>query len=199
MYKYWIKMKKTLVYTAIIFTALACTNRGITPMGDTDSDYHRLLKSRMLSQKYYGIERVAYLTSIVYLSDDIRKAYVDEFARRYQSTVDEKTALLTSTMQDAQNYTDFVVIHFASDRKSTKLDASSPIWQIHLAIGNETKLKPTSVTKLPGEKRVLEYFYPSINQWSYYYLVRFPKQAPGSSLTLHLDSIDDNLTFHWNS
>jgi len=175
---------------------LACSHRGITPMGDYASHYHTLLRQELRSQGFFGFDSIPYLTSVVHRSDKLRRAYVEEYAQVYRLNPAEKNLLLERELEESKKFIDVVVVHFATDDKLAHLDTNEKVWQIRLDTGSQ-RLRPHMVSRLPGEAPVNAYFYPQITHWSRNYLVRFSRedQASLQPMTLHLDSIEGNISF----
>lgn len=182
----------------LLTLALCACSRNMNAGGEFSSPYHKAARGLTREKKLYGIEKVYYKTSIVYRSCELRRAYVEEYASAYKLDEGKKAAMHEREAAECAKYDDFVVAHFASETATRKLDTTVGVWKITLhSGGGAPAVEPLSVVALPGEPPVIRYFYPFTTPWSKNYVVRFPRQADATDLSLRLDGVEDNLAFVW--
>ena len=178
--------------------SLACRQK-VGILGELQSNYHKILKQHSIERKFYALESVPFLTNVVYRSPSVRQAYVNEYAKKYRLTEQERNEMLENEMKQAREYEEFVVFHFASNQRSPgKVSLSN--WRLRLvtdATPPGERQEPEYLGNLPGETGELQYFYPQMSPWSKNYIIRFKKAGPSSNITLTMDSVDANLEFNW--
>lgn len=167
--------------------------------GNPATPYHKLESSLTREARFIGLEKVRYLTSITYKSRELREAYVNEYARRYGLSSEEKEKLLKNEMEEAGRFDAFLVSHFATDRDTSKVTREPKVWRLTLiSDGNEAAPSdPDSVASLASNDTVLRYFYPQVTSWSKVFLVQFKHQGDPSHLKLKMVGVVDDLSFDW--
>ncbi len=175
---------------------LASCSKSVDILGDQKSNYHKTLKQHSREKRFYGLERVPYMTQVVYLSEKLRRAYVDEYAHKYRSSTQEKGQQLKKQLDEAAQYDEFVVFHFATDSQSPR-ESNLGFWRLRLIDRYGKTHDPKHVGTLLGDAATLQYFYPQMSPWSKNYLVRFEKIDVQDQMKLTMDSVDANLEFVW--
>lgn len=167
--------------------------------GAPATPYHKVESSLARDAQFFGLEKVRYLTNVVYKSRELREAYVEEYARRYDLSPAEKETLLKRELEEAAGSEVFLISHFATDRDVSKVTREPKVWRLSLIVdGNDAApLDPESVTSLAANDTVLQYFYPQVNHWSKIFLVKFKRQGNPSHLRLKMVGVVDDLSFDW--
>ncbi|HMQ11043.1 MAG TPA: hypothetical protein PKB05_07000 [Oligoflexia bacterium] len=169
-------------------------------LGQYSSDYHKNLRHQTRSKGAYTIEKVRFETQVVFLNEALRRAYVNEFANKYRLSEEEKQQLLQEQLaENEENYT-FLVFHFSNNHKLSKIEKNAHNWKVRMVQSDGSLATPKRIQDLQGDALMLSYFYPQITPWSRNYRVHFPKQDESmEQLTLNLDSVEANLSFHWKN
>ena len=189
-----------VVYSALCLAFLQSCVHKVNIFGQYSSEYHKNLRHHTRSKGAYTIEKVRFETQAVFLSESLRRAYVDEFAIRYRLSQQEKQELLQEQMlENEKNYT-FLVFHFSNNHKLSKIEKNAHNWKVRMVQADGSLVKPKHIQDLQGDALMLSYFYPQITPWSRNYKVHFSKQAGlMNDVTLNLDSVEANLSFHWKN
>ncbi len=175
-------------------------SRNISITGRPNSSYHELLPSFTREARFFGLEKVRYLTSVTYKSKTLREAYVEEYSKKYELSEEEKIDLLKKEMEEADQYDIFLISHYATDKDTGKLTKEAKVWDFILS-SNETEGKgshPDSIKGLMAKDTVLQYFYPQITPWSKVYEIKFKRGSPVSELRLKMVGVVDQLSFVWH-
>jgi hypothetical protein len=185
-----------LLFLSALF--LGCPNP-TTLSGDPATPYHKVEAAHTREARFFGLEKVRYLTSVVHKSPRLREAYVEEYARRYALPAGEREKLLATERAEAERFDVFLLSHFATDRDVSKLTLAPKAWKISLvADGNEKAPRdPESVTAVAADDAVLRYFYPQVTPWSKVFLVKFKREGDPSVLTLRMTGVAGDLSFEW--
>jgi hypothetical protein len=193
-------MKPGFFLPLAVLSALSVgCNHSASVSGTRDTPYHRIEAGLTREAQFFGLEKVRYLTSIVYKARPLREAYVEEYTKRYAISPVEKENLLKRELEEAETFDVFLVSHFATDRDVAKVTKEAKVWRISLIQdGNEAEpLDPDSVTSLANDDRVLRYFYPQVNHWSKVFLVKFKRRGDPTSLKLRMVGVVADLSFDW--
>lgn len=194
-------MKKTAFRHALWICALiflGC-DKTVDIMGEHKSNYHKILKSVSKEARFYGLERVPYMTNVVYKSEPLERAYVLEYSQKYRFNEDEYKRMLEKVLTQIKDHETFIIFHFANNDQSPK-ESSLNAWKLRLQfIGSDSTSRgdPETVTLLPADDHS-QYFYPQTSPWSKNYLVRFKKPNHAyEKIKLTMDSVSANLSFEW--
>ena len=193
------KIKRICTFVLSLFFLSACT-QSVGLLGELHSDYHKTLNRQSRQKKLYGLERVPYMTHIIYKNETLRTAYVNEYAKKYRLSEKERAELLEKEIQTAKDFEEFIIFHYENDRQRSRSDSSSlDRWKIRLHFSEDFSAEPHSMSNLSGDASVLQYFYPKMTPWSKNYVVKFKKiPEPTSQIILSMDSVDANLDFKWD-
>lgn len=177
---------------------IACAHP-LTLGGQISTKYHRLLSDHTHEKKLYGLEKVEYQTAVTYKSLKLRQAYVEEYAKRYYLSENEKQKLLESELKEAEKYEVFLVSHFATDKDAANVTKLRNVWRITLLtpLGSQEPIDPDSVIQLSSKDSKIRYFYPHVSAWSKIFLVKFKKQNMSPELELKMVGVVSDLSFKW--
>lgn len=186
-------------FVLCVILSQGCSHR-VNILGQYSSEYHKNLRHQTRSKGAYTIEKVRFETQVVFLNETLRRAYVNEFANKYRLSGEEKQQLLQEELlENEKNYT-FLVFHFSNNHKLSKIEKNAHNWKVRMVQADGSLATPNRIQDLQGDALMLSYFYPQITPWSRNYRVHFPKQADAmQELTLNLDSVEANLSFHWKN
>jgi len=167
-------------------------------MGSPSTPFHHLENKLTKHKKVYGLEKVMFDTHVTYFTPELRELYVDEYANIFDLSEPEKEAMLAQEIKDAQEYDDFYIAHFASERGYQNINEQSEtkrIWAIRLDdVGSE--LRPLSIEPLRRSEQQ-QYFFPHMDGFSKLYKVRFRKTT-SQEKHLVMTSPARTIEFDWN-
>lgn len=163
-----------LVFLMVVFAA-GCTRRPVSPPSQERSSYYQTLDEWTRSTKVFeGFESRLYIYA-TYKSMDFRKAYIDEYAERYQLEDDYKNALLERESLLNQKYNEFFISAFTPVDEWNDFDKRGSIWRLYLSDNNGLRVEPLEIRKVDSKDPVYGEFFPFLDPWSRGYLVRFPR------------------------
>ncbi|MCL4468136.1 MAG: hypothetical protein M1591_04300 [Deltaproteobacteria bacterium] len=131
--------------------------------------------------KRISIERdfsVVLSMDVIHINDQVRKAYVDEYARLYLLSTKEKNKMLQQQMEQDKQWEAFYLIVYTAPGIESSLDSTDSLWKMYLDAGGTIE-PPVSVDEINAQRDFIKGFFPWISSWDTVYLVRFKKQQPG--------------------
>ena len=148
--------------------------------------------------QYVDLEQVRYMTHVTYQSLELRKAYVEEYATRYQLSDEKKSELLQKEMEDASQFESFFVSHYSTNRKAMNLSGPK-VWRLALSTQPSSLpiAEPSSIATLSSGDPVEQYFHPYITTWSKNYIVKFKREGESNYFKLNMSGVVAQLSFTW--
>ncbi len=196
------KLRTDFLILAIFLLGSWGCQKAETFLGHYNTPYHRILEEQTHSQRFFGLEKVAYDTHITFRSLSLRRAYVNEYAERFDLSEAKREEMLAKELAEAQETHSFVISHYATDRDVAKLNQSEGPWRLSLTMldNPDAKLEPKKIEDLSSDDAVVKYFYPHVTSWSRSYRVDFPKppSSGDSGFTVTMTGVAGSLAFEWN-
>jgi hypothetical protein len=164
-----------------------------------NSRYHDLLKIHTKEARFFSLEQAKVIAHVTYRDAELRKAYVEEYAQRYELPAEERETMLAKEAEEAAKYDEFVISLYTGHRQATQLTAMTSAWRLWLkGEGQEAAVRPENVSSLSSDDPVLLYFYPHVTpNWAKVFQVRFPKNNESGPLELRAAGVIANLHFVW--
>ena len=131
--------------------------------------------------KRISIERdfsVVLSMDVIHINDQVRMAYVDEYARLYLLSPQEKDKMLRQQLEQDKQWDAFYLIVYSAPGIDSSLDSTDSLWKIYLEADGSIE-PPESVDDINAQRDFIKGFFPWINSWDSVYLVRFKKQPSG--------------------
>lgn len=166
-------------------------------MGTPSTPYHKEQEKLTKRKKVYGLENVIFDTRVVYFSDDLRLKYVDEYAKTFDLSASEKDQMLNEQIEQAQQFDDFYIAHFASERGFQRIHEQvedKKMWVLRLEDAG-SELRPIAIDPLKRTNHQ-EYFFPIMDEFSKLYKVRFRKSTDPVKV-LSMNSPARSIKFEW--
>ena len=148
---------------------------GCTPLGRWKGEnYFSIFNRWTRSVRVYEDLDTRIYVSATYRVSALRRAYVEEYAERYLLSEDLKEGLLRKEMEEAEGVNEFFLAVFTPDERWNDLDREDSVWSLYLVDDRGRRLLPISIRRIREEDPVIREFYPSLDLWSFGYMVRFP-------------------------
>lgn len=163
-----------------VCAALGCTQptvqMGLGPREYVATDYDSVLRRWTRSESLISMSALDnFLTATAtYESWDFRWAYVVRYAEDYRLTVDQRHALLESSLAETEEYHQFYIALYAQRPRWADLTAPNPAWIVRLIDdqGNETAPLEIKHIKKPGAIELT--YFPYTTPWRATHRIRFP-------------------------
>jgi hypothetical protein len=140
------------------------------------ADYDSVLRRWTRTENLISLSALDnFLTATAtYESWDFRWAYVVRYAEDYRLTVDQRHALLQSSLAETEQHHQFYVALYAQKPGWSDLTADNPAWIVRLIDdrGNETAPSEIKRIKKPGAIELT--YFPYTTPWRATHRIRFP-------------------------
>ena len=113
-----------------------------------------------------------------YKSFTYRRAYVDEYAKRYGLDEDFKNILMERELEMAGMYNEFFIAAFTPAAEWNDFEKDESIWKLYLTDKTGVRLQPAEIEKIDSNAPLYREFFPYLDPWSYGYIVKFPRYGP---------------------
>jgi|GEM_PF-5247379 len=190
---------KSLTLIMIGLYLCACAYSQVNWRGIPKTTYHMLQDDLTRTDKVYGLENVIYDLRIVYFTDDLRKAYIQEYAKMFELNSEDKAAFEKAQLEIQVKFDEFYVANFSSKKGYQNLNErkeEKQIWSISLA-SSEGDVRPLLIEPIKRTEK-MEYFFPIMDGFSKIYKLRFDK-IPSPVKKLKMQSPSRTALFDWNT
>lgn len=171
-------LRLLFVFAVFLFLAGCAELKGLTPVA---SPYHDTLNQWTRGKKVYvEFETRLYLYA-TYKSMAFRRAYVQEYAARYQLDDEYKRVLMDREREAFDKYNEFFLAAYTPLKEWNDFDSDDSVWRLYLDDDAGRRLVPVQVEKVDTKDPLIREFFPYLDYWSSGYIVRFPKYADNGS------------------
>ncbi len=140
-----------------------------------ESGYYSVLQRWTRSAKIFkDLEPRLYIYA-TFKSPAFRKAFIEEYAKRYRLGEDYKRLLLEREMDTAAKYNEFFVSAYTPTDTWNDFDKKDSIWRLYLEDENGARVVSVEIVRVDRNDPVFAEFFPYFDPWSEGYIVRFPK------------------------
>jgi hypothetical protein len=113
--------------------------------------------------------------SATYKSEAFNRAYLEEYARIYYLTDEEKKKREDMQSSFASGYKEFVYYAAMPQKEANDFDKSNSSWTVFLSDETGKRIEPLEIRKIEKITPVMEGFYPFINKYyGMFYSLKFP-------------------------
>ncbi|MDH4227712.1 MAG: hypothetical protein OEV59_08225 [Deltaproteobacteria bacterium] len=165
---------------AVIFALNGCVVR---QMLKSDAYTAALNRWTSTAKVYKDIEMRLSMTA-TFKSLEYRKAYVEEFARKYQIDTESKDRLLAREIETHGAYNEFFVVAYTPLYQWNDLEQKKSVWKLYLMNKNGAKTLPIEITKVDHTEAFYIEFFPYLDHWSNAYVVKFPRYDSTGAVSL---------------
>lgn len=184
---------------AFVFISLAsCDYSNVNWLGTPKTAFHLLQDDLVQRDKVYGLSNVVYDLRVVYFTDDLRQAYIHEYAKMFELSPEDKATFEKEQNTIQQEFDEFYVAHFSSKKGYQNLHEKKQdkqIWSITLQNQDSQKQRPDSIKHIKRTEKT-DYFFPMMDGFSKLYRLQFKKHTHPSK-TLHMQSPSRTVVFTW--
>ena len=179
---------------------LSCEHARLTFAGAPDTPYHKKLYKLTQYQKFFGLEKTLFETSVTYMTPDLNEAYLDRYQKQFSPTPDEFNRIALEMQNELAMFEIFYVAHYASDDDNQSLAETrdyKKVWNFLLQTSRDGLLLSSDrITPMPLTTQA-RYFFPQLDGWNRFYKITFPKQADTGYRKLVMKGIVKELQFEW--
>ena len=110
--------------------------------------------------------------------EPFRRAYVDEYARLFELTPEQKVSLLEAELEEERQTLTVIVAFYTADPAWNDLNPARGMWEVRLESGRGDTVQPFSVTRLDKRNPTWRTLYPFYEQHHVLYELRFERMLP---------------------
>jgi hypothetical protein len=139
--------------------------------------YLQALQQWTRSQIVYSQFETKAHISVTLRSPEFNRAYLQEYARIYQLSADERKKMEEMQAAAASEFTEFIFYAYIPNRAENDFDRRGSIWSIFLINGKGEKIAPAEVRRIDPVTPVVTEFFPYGNPYyGIFYWLRFSQQ-----------------------
>lgn len=157
----------------------------------SERPYFQELKRWYKKRRIYSELVVRSYIEVTYLSPSLQRAYLAEYADRYQLSLEEQQTLYDERFSKQNEQETFFISIFSSDEQSGELNVKDDTWKVRIFSEDENvAVAPLTVVRESADDPKTRYFYPYMEPWSRHWRVTFPKGTfTGDMLTLRMQGV----------
>jgi hypothetical protein len=166
--------------TIIVLTAAACATPRIElregPREYVATDYEEVLRLWTRTTQLIQVSDLNNVLTVTstYESWDFRWSYVVRYAEDYRLTVDQRKALLESSLAETRKAHLFYVALYAQRFKWNDLTAEQPAWIVRLIDDEGTETAPIEIDEIRRPGAIELTYFPYTSPWRSAFRVSFP-------------------------
>jgi len=178
-----------------------------TPQSPDQPNIREVATRYVKSQTVYNQFETMAIFDVLWLSDEVRRTYVDVYSNKHGLTKDAQDSMLKRNLEENNHWVTFYVLADVRDKTHPMLSDKDAAWSLYLALENgSSKIEPEFIkeVELEGEYQLFfgrGKFVPSKAA----YIVKFPAQEmlktqnPITKVTLVVGSVYKQITFVWDN
>jgi hypothetical protein len=109
---------------------------------------------------------------------DFRWAYVVRYAQDYRLSIEQRRALLETTLAETRSHHQFLVALYGSNRRWTDLTKPNTAWVVRLFDDRGNETAPEEIVAIPKPGAIERTYFPYTSPWRQVFRVRFPTATP---------------------
>lgn len=186
-----------LVALALVFGALT--------VGCASSPYQDVQERWTREDDAYVQFSAAAMVAATLKVEPFRRAYVDEYARLFALTPEQKVSLLEAELEEDRQTMSVIVAFYTADPAWNDLNPARGIWEVRLESARGDTVQPYSVTRLDKRNPTWRTLYPYYEQHHVLYELRFERILPdgrplargGEALDLVIAGAPTRIRLRW--
>jgi len=127
--------------------------------------------------RLYDRWETSLLMKATYKGEAFRKAWTQEYARRFILPQDDFGLLLEQELADASRYHEFLVALWANDTKKGHFEGEGAPWKLRLVGDGDRTVDPLVLRRIKKPSTELRSFFPEIGPHDRVFVVKFPVLA----------------------
>lgn len=173
--------------------------------GCGSSRYEQVRDTWTRQEKAYADLQARAFATVTLKVEPFRRAYVDEYARLFELTAEQREALLESELEDDRKDLVTIVAFYTPLPAWNDLNPARGIWEVRLETERGDYAAPYSVQRLDRRNPTWAALYPLVDPYHVLYELRFeralpdgrPLAASGDTLTLVIAGAPTRIRLHW--
>ena len=142
----------------------------------------------------------------LWLSDDVREAYVALHSQKSGKSQTSREALLNRQLEENKHWISFYVLADIRQEPNSGMSEKSPLWSTYIDLGCNKKIEPESIKEVELDTENIFFFGEKFNSFKTAYLVQFPAcDSDGKSfltdctvVKLVISSVNKSSELVWN-
>jgi len=150
------------------------------------SDYSEVLKRWTRSQSLIDVTQLDDMLTVTatFESWDFRWAYVIRYAQDYRLTVEQRRALLETTLKESTQSHQFYVALYGANWRWVDLTRPNSAWIVRLIDDTGDETAPTEIEHIVKPGALERTYFPYTTSWRQVFRIRFPRVAPDGRPTI---------------
>jgi hypothetical protein len=144
------------------------------PQCKTQPDQHEVAYRYRRSVTVYDVYQTKAIFNALWLSDQVRTAYVDVYGGKRGMDEQAKEEMLKRLLEENKHWLNFYVLAEVGDKTYTSLSEKYAAWTLYVMIDNDKKIMPESIKEVDLEPEYQLMFAKTFNPFKTAYLVKFP-------------------------
>lgn len=201
-----------LCVASISFALVACGEPHVSlapgPREYVASDYPQILQRWTRTGSLVVLTRLDDLLTVTstYESWDFRWAYVVRYAQDYRLTVEQRRALLQSTLDETRGEHQFYVALYGTNRRWTDLTRPNSSWIVRLIDDQGSETAPSKIELIAKPGALERTYFPYTSPWRQAFRIHFPRVADNKPTIadnarwfgLRFAGAEGNQELHWD-
>ena len=150
------------------------------------SDYPEVLQRWTRSQSLIDVTQLDDMLTVTatFESWDFRWAYVVRYAQDYRLTVEQRRALLATTLKESTESHQFYVALYGANWRWIDLTRPNSAWIVRLIDDTGGETAPIEIEHIVKPGALERTYFPYTTQWRQVFRLRFPRAAPDGRATI---------------
>jgi hypothetical protein len=193
--------------------AAGCTEERVSlgpgPREYVATDYPDVLKRWTRSESLVNLGELDDLLTVTatFESWDFRWAYVVRYAQDYRLTVEQRRALLETTLRESLESHQFYVALYGSNWRFADLSRPNTAWIVRLIDDRGDETAPSTIESIVKPGALERTYFPYTTVWRHAFRIKFPRVAPDGRPTIATDAkwvglrfagAEGNEELHWD-
>ncbi|MCF7800255.1 hypothetical protein K9M16_04640 [Candidatus Babeliales bacterium] len=143
------------------------------PQGKDLEDNKKIVSNNIKKLYVYNQFETLAIFDTLWLSNTVRKAYVDIHCSKQGKDEQAKQALMTRQLEENKHWITFYVLADIRDKFHVSLTDKNSYWSLYLQFSDNKKVMPISIKETEIEPEYQALFNHRFNNFKRYYIVKF--------------------------
>lgn len=144
------------------------------PQGKDQPDQRTIAANYQRTATVYDEFQTKGVFNALWLSDELRTAYVDVYCDKRGLSCDEKEEMLKRQLEENKHWVSFYVLADIRSRTNASLSDENAMWTLYAKLGEYETIVPESIKEIDVEPEFQLFFGKTFNLFKAAYLVKFP-------------------------
>ncbi len=177
------------------------------PQGEEEKDHREVSYNFLRTSRIYDEFKTEAIFHTMWLSDQVRTQYNDDYCARRGKDIESKDALLKRQLEENRHWISFYVQADIRDRQHVALNDKNSLWTMYLETADNKRVEPINIKIIEMEPEYQRYFGYRYSPFKETYLVRFPMKSlegnsyltEGKAFKLAICSPEKKTEVEWDS